>query len=65
MFGFSPFGAESFGSYNAVAIVHGNIETIVLTLNLKQKQELSLQIEYNVINIPLAINTQESVKLTI
>jgi hypothetical protein len=65
MFGFSPFGSETFSSHSAVAIVYGNIENIALTLSLQQKQDLSLQLEYNIINIPLTINVREPVNLTV
>jgi ABC-type sulfate transport system permease subunit len=65
MFGFAPFGSETFGSHGAVAIVYGNIENIALTLSLQQKQDLSLQLEYNIINIPLTINVREPVNLTV
>ena len=65
MFGFAPFGSETFASHSAVAIVHGNIENIALTLSLQQKQDLSLQLEYNIVNIPLTINVREPVNLTV
>jgi hypothetical protein len=65
MFGFAPFASETFASYNPVAIVYGNIENITLTLAIQQKQDVQLQLEYDIINIPLAINTQEPIQLSI
>ena len=65
MFGFAPYASETLASHNPVAIVYGNIENIPLTLAIQQKQDVQLQLEYDIINVSLVINTQEPVQLSI